>query len=50
MVALLDHLGLERAALWGYSSRVAVGLKVAQEHPNRIGATGRQWRRQQHDT
>jgi len=38
MVALLDHLGLERAALWGYSSRVAVGLKVAQEHPNRIGA------------
>ncbi|MDQ6876392.1 MAG: alpha/beta hydrolase [Candidatus Dormibacteraeota bacterium] len=38
LVALLDHLGVERAAFWGYSSGVTVGLKVAQEHPTRITA------------
>jgi len=36
--ALLDHLGLARSAFWGYSSGVAVGLKVAQQHPTRIAA------------
>jgi pimeloyl-ACP methyl ester carboxylesterase len=38
VVALLDHLGLERVAFWGYSSAVGVGLKLAQEHPTRISA------------
>ena len=38
VVALLDHLGLERAAFWGYSNGVSVGLKMAQENPNRIAA------------
>src|ERR1700680_3080618 len=38
VVALLDHLGLERVAFWGYSNGGTVGLKVAQEHPNRISA------------
>jgi len=38
VVALLDQLGLERAAFWGYSNGGTVGLKVAQEHPTRINA------------
>ena len=38
VVALLDHLELERAAFWGYSNGSTVGLKVAQEHPTRISA------------
>jgi pimeloyl-ACP methyl ester carboxylesterase len=38
VVALLDQLGLERAAFWGYSNGVSVGLKVAQDHPIRINA------------
>ena len=38
VVALLDHLGLARAAFWGYSNGSTVGLKVAQEHPTRISA------------
>ena len=38
VVALLDHLGLERAAFWGYSNGSSVGLKVAQEYPTRIAA------------
>jgi pimeloyl-ACP methyl ester carboxylesterase len=38
VVALLDHLGLQRTAFWGYSNGSAVGLKVAQDHPTRIAA------------
>ena len=38
VIALLDHLELERVAFWGYSSAVGVGLKLAQEHPTRISA------------
>ena len=38
LVELLDHLGLERAAFWGYSNGITVGLKLAQEHPTRIKA------------
>jgi len=38
VVALLDHLGLEHAAFWGYSAGISVGLKVAQENPTRITA------------
>ena len=38
VVALLDHLRLARSAFWGYSAGLAVGLKVAQEHPTRIAA------------
>jgi pimeloyl-ACP methyl ester carboxylesterase len=38
VVALLDHLSLERAAFWGYSAGISVGLKVAEENPTRIGA------------
>jgi pimeloyl-ACP methyl ester carboxylesterase len=38
VLALFDHLGLARSAFWGYSAGLAVGLKVAQEHPTRIAA------------
>lgn len=38
VVALLDHLGLERTAFWGYSNGISVGLKVAEENPRRIAA------------
>ncbi len=38
VVALLDHLGFETAAFWGYSNGCTVGLKVAQDHPTRIAA------------
>lgn len=38
VVALLDHLALERTAFWGYSGGISVGLKVAQENPTRINA------------
>ena len=38
VVALLDQLGLERAAFWGYSNGSTVGLKVAQDHPTRLAA------------
>jgi pimeloyl-ACP methyl ester carboxylesterase len=38
VIALLDHLGLARAAFWGYSNGVTVGLKVADDHPHRIRA------------
>lgn len=36
VVALLDHLEIKRAAFWGYSAGISVGLKVAQEQPTRI--------------
>ncbi|HEV3342589.1 MAG TPA: alpha/beta hydrolase [Pirellulales bacterium] len=38
VVALLDQLGLKRAAFWGYSNGSSVGLKVAQDYPTRIEA------------
>lgn len=38
VVALMDHLGLDRSAFWGYSAGISVGLKVAQENPTRISA------------
>jgi pimeloyl-ACP methyl ester carboxylesterase len=38
VVALLDHLSLERAAFWGYSAGISVGLKMAEENPTRISA------------
>jgi len=38
VVALLDHLGLERASFWGYSAGISVGLKVAEDNPTRISA------------
>jgi pimeloyl-ACP methyl ester carboxylesterase len=38
VVALLDHLGLKRAAFWGYSNGSTVGLRVAQDHSTRIAA------------
>lgn len=38
VVALLDHIGLARAAFWGYSNGCTVGLKVAQDHPTRVSA------------
>src|SRR6266568_6111604 len=38
VLALLEHLGIERTAFWGYSSGVSVGLKIADEHPARMWA------------
>jgi pimeloyl-ACP methyl ester carboxylesterase len=37
-VALLDHLEIDASAFWGYSNAISVGLKVADEHPNRLWA------------
>jgi pimeloyl-ACP methyl ester carboxylesterase len=34
--ALLDALGIEGTAFWGYSSGAVVGLNVSGEHPSRI--------------
>jgi pimeloyl-ACP methyl ester carboxylesterase len=38
VVGLLDHLGLERSAFWGYSNGISVGLKLGQDNPSRINA------------
>lgn len=38
VVALLDHLSLERAAFWGYSAGISAGLKLAEENPTRVSA------------
>jgi pimeloyl-ACP methyl ester carboxylesterase len=35
-VALLSHLGVERADLFGYSMGSAVALEIAIEHPDRV--------------
>lgn len=36
LVELLDHLGVQRAAFWGYSQGWMVGLAVAALHPERL--------------
>ena len=36
VVTLLDALEIESASFWGYSNAIAVGLKVADAHPDRI--------------
>ncbi len=36
ILALLDHLGRESAAFWGYSNAVFPGLAVAHSHPDRL--------------
>lgn len=36
VVELLDHLGVERAAFWGYSQGWTVGLALAALHPERL--------------
>jgi len=38
VVELLDELGLERAAFWGYSAGIDVGIRLAQQHPARVSA------------
>ena len=38
VVALLDHLGLERVAFLGYSYGARVGYQLAAEHPARVAA------------
>jgi pimeloyl-ACP methyl ester carboxylesterase len=38
VIAVLDALGIERAAFWGYSSGAEVGLALAAAHPERIAA------------
>ena len=38
VVALLDHLKIESCAFWGYSAGIDTGLKVADDHPERIWA------------
>jgi pimeloyl-ACP methyl ester carboxylesterase len=37
VITLLDELEFDRAAFWGYSNGFIVGLKVADDHPPRIG-------------
>ena len=36
-VALLRHLGVERADLFGYSSGSAVAMQLALDHPEQVG-------------
>lgn len=38
VIAVLDALGIERAAFWGYSGGAAVGYALAAAHPERIAA------------
>jgi pimeloyl-ACP methyl ester carboxylesterase len=38
LIAVLDHLGLERAALWGYSRGAGLVAMAAAEHPHRVAA------------
>lgn len=38
VVTILDELGIDRTAFWGYSNGFIVGLKVADDHPSRIGS------------
>jgi pimeloyl-ACP methyl ester carboxylesterase len=38
VVAVLDHLGIDSTAFWGYSAGISVGLKLADDHPSRIRA------------
>ena len=38
IIALLDHLKLEKAAFWGYSQGANFGLSAAALHPDRFGA------------
>lgn len=37
MVALLDHVGIERASLFGYSMGTMVALRLLHQLPHRIG-------------
>ena len=37
-VELLDHLGLDSAAFWGYSSAISPGVRLAEAHPERVWA------------
>jgi pimeloyl-ACP methyl ester carboxylesterase len=38
VVSLLDHLGIDKAAFWGYSAGISVGLKLADDYPLRVRA------------
>jgi pimeloyl-ACP methyl ester carboxylesterase len=38
VVELLDHLGIETAAFWGYSLGISPGVRLAEVHPDRIWA------------
>lgn len=38
VIAVLDALGIEWAAFWGYSGGAAVGYALAAMHPERIAA------------
>ncbi|MDZ5441686.1 alpha/beta fold hydrolase [Micromonospora sp. 4G57] len=37
VVALLDHLGIDRADVFGWSMGAAVGLRLATDHADRVG-------------
>jgi pimeloyl-ACP methyl ester carboxylesterase len=38
VLSLLNNLGIEKAAFWAYSNGISVGVKLADAHPNRVGA------------
>lgn len=38
VVELLDHLGIESTAFWGYSAGISEGIRLAELHPDRCWA------------
>ncbi len=38
VVELLDHLGIESLAFWGYSAGISPGVRLAELHPDRVWA------------
>lgn len=38
VVELLDHLGLDSVAFWGYSAGISPGIRLAEQQPQRIWA------------
>jgi pimeloyl-ACP methyl ester carboxylesterase len=38
VVELLDHVGIEQVAFWGYSMGISPGVRLAQTHPGRVWA------------
>ena len=38
VLSLMDELAISKTAFWAYSNGISVGLKLAEEHPDRVSA------------